>query len=288
MVFRLELRLWLKRIKQFISARRCFWQVMEAEVVEFLVPVENTKTLFVWNLEETRSEDQLNRELWRTFSCFGPLYLLKLCPEAPGFFSALVKFFSCGHAARAQKATDGQTLFQSRPLKVRLGSKQTPHFLSRSAPLSHARCITLANHCLGFNGWTSDIITLKELEPEPDDDSDSRGRSLRLGCLLQLSFPSHHLTTRGTAVLQDSPSSSDPAEMLLLRSRLTRAVRERALVQAFSNVLLVLLDNGKVLLELKDSHQFVPEEEEEQVLQVTEVSLPPDEDEEEAWELTVS
>lgn len=45
--------------------------------------------------------------------------------------------------------------------QVRLSSKQTPHFLSQSRPLSHARCLELANHCLGFNGWTSDIITVR-------------------------------------------------------------------------------------------------------------------------------
>lgn len=262
-------------------------------MVEFVVPVENTKTLFVWNVEASHSEDLLHRELWRIFSSFGPLYLLKLCPAAPGFFSALVKFFSSGHAAEAQRQTDGRTLFQQQPLKVRLSSKKTPHFLSRSTPLSHAHCLTLANHCLGFNGWISDIITLKDLPPDPDDlddlddpdDPNSRRRSLRLGCLLQLSFPFHQLTTRGAAVLQDSVSGSDPMDFLMLRSRLMKAVRERALVQAFSNVLLVLLGGGKVVLELRDSHQFVLEDEEESVLQVTEVSLPPDEEE---LELSVS
>lgn len=36
-----------------------------------------------------------------------------------------------------------------------------PHFLSGSSRvLSHAHCLELANHVLGFNGWTSDIITV--------------------------------------------------------------------------------------------------------------------------------
>lgn len=262
-------------------------------MVEFVVPVENTKTLFVWNLETSHSEDLLHRELWGTFSSFGPVYLLKLCPaSAPGSCSALVKFFSSTHASQAQRLTDGQTLFQQRPLKVCLSSKKTPHFLSRRTPLSHPHCLRLANHCLGFNGWTSDIITLKELDPDPDldldpdSDPDSRGRSLRLGCLLQLSFPFHQLTTRGVAVLQDSLCSHDPVEKCLFRSRLLKAVRERALVQAFSNVLLVLLGSGKVSLHLRESPQF--DVEEESVLQVTEVTLPPDQDHDEDWDLTLS
>ncbi|XP_072298955.1 RAD52 motif-containing protein 1 [Eucyclogobius newberryi] len=260
-------------------------EAVGAEVVEFVVPVENNKTLFVWNLEATRPEHVLLVKLSALFSSFGPLYLLKLSLAAPGFFSALVKFYSSLHAARAQRNTDGKALLQDRPLKVRLSSKKTPHFLSHSKPLSHAHCLNLANHCLGFNGWTSNIISLKKLEPDQDQDQDSQGPSLRLGCLLQLNFPSYHLTTRGAAVLQGTLPCSDPEEMLRTRGRLQRAVREKALVQAFSNVLLVLLGNSKVLLELKDPQMF-DFEEQESVLQVTELSLPPEEDEE--FEFTVS
>ncbi|KAJ0000885.1 hypothetical protein NQD34_005905, partial [Periophthalmus magnuspinnatus] len=187
---------------------------MEAEVVEFEVPVENSKTLFVWNLEASQPEHVLLASLSSLFSSFGPLYLLKLSPTSPGFLSALVKFFSSGHAARAQRETDGKallqmpshSLLQDRPLKVRLSSKKMPHFLSHSTPLSHAHCLNLANHLLGFNGWTSHIITLKELDPDldPDQSQDSGVVTLRLGCLLQLHFPFHQITTRGATVLQDT------------------------------------------------------------------------------------
>lgn len=124
-------------------------------------------------------------------------------------------------------------------VQVKLSSKQTPHFLSPSRPLSHARCLELANHCLGFNGWTSDIITVKstprllclswvsvtagdflsicpsqlkeltneeEEEEKGEDEEGGGGRrtSLRYGCLLQISFPHHGQTTRGAAVVEDS------------------------------------------------------------------------------------
>lgn len=123
-------------------------------------------------------------------------------------------------------------------VQVRLSSKQTPHFLSDSSrPLSHAHCLELANHYLGFNGWTSDIITvrnthhqftplhsgefvweqvtscvwppqLKELTNEEEEEEDDKGggrwRRLRFGCLLQLSFPHHRQTTRAAAVVEDS------------------------------------------------------------------------------------
>uniref|UniRef100_A0A3B4AU06 RRM domain-containing protein n=1 Tax=Periophthalmus magnuspinnatus TaxID=409849 RepID=A0A3B4AU06_9GOBI len=207
---------------------------MEAEVVEFVVPVENSKTLFVWNLEASQPEHVLLASLSSLFSSFGPLYLLKLSPTSPGFLSALVKFFSSGHAARAQRETDGKallqmpshSLLQDRPLKVRLSSKKMPHFLSHSTPLSHAHCLNLANHLLGFNGWTSHIITLPCSKQE-----------VLMGALRFSSSLSSHLILSPALI----PLIADPVEMLRCRGRLQRAVREKALVQAFSNVLLVLI-----------------------------------------------
>ncbi|XP_031735851.1 RAD52 motif-containing protein 1-like isoform X2 [Anarrhichthys ocellatus] len=174
------------------------------------------------------------------FSSFGPLYLLKVSPNSapnpPGFY-ALIKFYSTAQASKALRQTDGQTLFQNSPLKVRLSSRQTPHFLSDSSrPLSHARCLELANHCLGFNGWTSDIITLKELtneeekeRGEEDDEGGGRWRRLKFGCVLQLSFPHHGQTTRAAAVVEDSFTCSGEDGFTLHHSHSADAVIQRDL-----------------------------------------------------------
>ncbi len=59
--------------------------------------------------------------LCSVFSSFGPLYLLKVFPNAPlsppGFYG-LIKFYSAAQASRAQRRTDGRSLFQNSPLKV--------------------------------------------------------------------------------------------------------------------------------------------------------------------------
>ncbi|CAK6984629.1 RAD52 motif-containing protein 1, partial [Scomber scombrus] len=175
---------------------------VQVNIVEFVVPVENNKTVFVWNIEPSQTHADIYCSLHTVFSSFGPLYLLKVCPLSPAGFYGLVKFYSASHAADAQRLTDGRSLFQSSPLKVRLSSKQTPHFMSDGRPLSHARCLELANHYLGFNGWTSDIITMKELTNEEDEEEGEVRRRLRFGCLLQLSFPHHGQTTRGAAVVE--------------------------------------------------------------------------------------
>lgn len=275
---------------------------MEVDILEFKVPVDNNKTLFVWDIQPSHTEDQIYEGLYSVFSSYGPLYLLKVCPNAPlnppGFY-ALIKFYSAAQALKAQRQTDGRPLFQNSPLKVRLSSKQTPHFLlDSSRPLSHARCLELANHCLGFNGWTSDIITLKELTNEEEGEEEEeeggvRRRRLRFGCLLQLSFPHHGQVTRAAAVVEDSFTCSGPDVLIQKRCRLQKQVREKALVQAFTAVLLILLGNGKVMVEVKQtSDQFLPEQT-EGVLQVKEFSwsdFAPDEEEgdDEDWDLTVS
>ncbi|KAK5914636.1 hypothetical protein CgunFtcFv8_009060 [Champsocephalus gunnari] len=169
---------------------------MDLVILEFRVPMESNKTLFVWGIPPSHTEAQIYGVLFSAFSSFGPLYLLKVFPSAPPLSPWL-------------RSTDGKKLLQSSPLKVRLSSRRTPHFLSVSRPLSHARCLDLANHCLGFNGWTSDIITLKELtneEEEGEDEEEGGGsrRRLKFGCLVQLCFPRHNVSHRGAAVLEDS------------------------------------------------------------------------------------
>ncbi|KAM9393968.1 RAD52 motif-containing protein 1 isoform 1-T1 [Pholidichthys leucotaenia] len=267
---------------------------MEVDVLEFRVPVENNKTLFVWEIQPTHTAAQIYVELFSIFSSFGPLYLLKVSPNAPlhspGFY-ALIKFYSAAHASRAQRLTDGQTLFQNTPLKVKQSSKQTPHFqCGVNQPLSHARCLELANHILGFNGWTSNILTLKELtseqegsEDEEEEEGGVRKMRLKLGCVLQVSFPQHGQMSRGVAVMEDSFNCTGPDVLLQKRCRLQRLVRERALVQAFSTVLLILLGNGKVMVEVKQTSDQFGADDTEGVLQVNEVSTADDEE----WDLTV-
>ncbi|KAM4598697.1 RAD52 motif-containing protein 1 isoform 2-T2 [Polymixia lowei] len=222
---------------------------MDVDIVEFRVPVEKNKTLFIWDINASNTERYIYECVWTVFSFFGPLYLVKVCPNAllalPGFY-ALVKFYSASQALKAQRATDGQNLFQGTPVKVRFSTKQTPSYLLdpyNSKPLSHARCQELANHCLGFNGWSTRIITLKELPsgaPE-EEEEERRERTLRYGCLVQLSFPQHGGETRGAAVVEETFTQTGPEVCIQKRCKLQRWVRDKAVVQAFSTVLLILL-----------------------------------------------
>ncbi|XP_049895741.1 RAD52 motif-containing protein 1 [Epinephelus moara] len=282
---------------------------MEVDILEFKVPVDNNKTLFVWDIQPSHTEDQIYEGLYSVFSSYGPLYLLKVCPNAPlnppGFY-ALIKFYSAAQALKAQRQTDGCPLFQNSPLKVRLSSKQTPHFLlDSSRPLSHARCLELANHCLGFNGWTSDIITLKELtneeegeEEEEEEEGGVRRRRLRFGCLLQLSFPHHGQMTRAAAVVEDSFTCAGedsftctgPDVLIQKRCRLQKQVREKALVQAFTAVLLILLGINTLITVHITGYKYSDYCSFYWVKEFSWSDFAPDEEEgdDEDWDLTVS
>ncbi|KAK1875652.1 RAD52 motif-containing protein 1 [Dissostichus eleginoides] len=241
--------------------------------------------------------------LFSVFSSFGPLYLLKVFPNPPPLTRLLLphQIFLLVSRLPAQRSTDWKKLLQSSPLKVtapplkvtdpplkvsapplkvtdpplkvtapplkvtapplkhctcsqgqctssqghctsvsalplkvRLSSRQTPHFLSVNRPLSHARCLDLANHCLGFNG---------------------------------------------------------PEVLLQRRCRMQRTVRERALQNAFSAVLLILTGEGKVMVEVSQTSDQILPEQPEGLLQVNEFSwgefaAEEEEGEDEEWDLT--
>lgn len=260
---------------------------MEVDVIEFKVPTENNKTLFVWNLQPTLSEAFIYESLWRVYSGFGALYLLKVCPNAelstPGFY-AMIKFYSAAHAAKAQKITDKQCLFQDCPLKVKLSTKLNPSFLSQTQSLSFSKCIELANYYLGFNGWRTDIITLKDISKCAEDvcnaDAGRQGELLKYVCVVKLTLPEHDVQCCGVAVAEDvleqqktMENMSGPEERLYKRGRLMKRARDKAVASAFGKVILIVLENGKVAVERRfDPEEILPYEEVDGVIQVNVIS----------------
>lgn len=115
--------------------------------------------------------------------------------------------------------------------QVRLGSRQMPHTSLNRRSLSHSHCVELANYYFGFNGWRTDIITvrntqhqitrstfvnvrwlhlyklqLKELTDEHEAAAEGGVpfRRLKFGCELKVSFPLHGQTINAAAVVEDS------------------------------------------------------------------------------------
>ncbi|KAK3511890.1 hypothetical protein QTP70_027489 [Hemibagrus guttatus] len=254
---------------------------LEADIIEFRVPTENNKTIFIWEIQASFSQAFIYESLWSVYSAFGALYLLKVCPNAPvaapGFY-ALVKFYSAAQASKAQRATDKQCLFQEVPLKVRLSTKQNPAFLSASQSLSHAKCQDLANHYLGYNGWSTHIITMKDISKCADVswslDPGSQGELLKYGCMVELTLPQHGVMCRGVGVAEEVlDQEKGPEETLWIRAKLMKWAKDKAVVAAFEKVLLIILGNGKVAVECRiDEEEILPDENVEGIIHVNDIS----------------
>ncbi|KAM4691228.1 RAD52 motif-containing protein 1 [Rhinophrynus dorsalis] len=232
---------------------------MEPEVVSFTVPVENNKTLFVWNIANKLPEEKIYCSLLKEFSLFGPLHSLKLLPNAgvtePGYY-AVIKYFCSHDASRAQESCDRKTLFQETPLKVRVCNRQKG-FQYKSLSLNSSKCQDLANHYLGFNGWSKRIIALQNisgLDDVEDEGNPPEKKNLRFLCLLEVVLPGHGVRSRGVGVAEeDLEKPNDPMEFLMKTGKLQKYAVQKALSDAFQKILLIVFGNGKVAVEYVSS-----------------------------------
>ncbi|XP_064895869.1 RAD52 motif-containing protein 1 isoform X1 [Columba livia] len=252
-----------------------------AELLEFRVPAGRDRTLLVWGLEP---EPGLEHSLFLAFSKFGPLYSVRARRNAavagPGYY-AIIKFYSAGDASRAQRACNGQRLFQKSPLKVCVCTKQKG-FQQQVLALNSNKCQELANHYLGFNGWSSRIITLQNVSGF-DGENEELGetlqkRSVKYLCAVEVTLPNHGIRTRGVALGEAHvENGEDPLEFLTATRRVQKIAAGRALSNAFQKILLVVLENGKVAVEYNSTQEeltdSLTEEELKGLVQVNELSL---------------
>ncbi|NXG66440.1 RDM1 protein, partial [Hemiprocne comata] len=219
-----------------------------AEVVEFRVPTGSARNLLVWGLEP---QPGLEHSLFSAFSRFGPLYSVRVHRNAvvagPGYY-AIIKFYSAGDASRAQRACNGQSLFQKSPLKVCVCTKQKG-FQEQALALNSNKCQELANHYLGFNGWSSRIITLQNVsgfECENEELGETLQKpSVKYLCAAEMTLPHHGLRTRGVALGEaDVEDTEDPLGLVTASRRAQKLAVGKALSSAFQKILLVVLGKG--------------------------------------------
>ncbi|XP_028675468.2 RAD52 motif-containing protein 1 [Erpetoichthys calabaricus] len=275
---------------------------IQADIIEFKVPVENNKTLFVWNILPGPSEVWVYESVYAAFSHFGALFSVRICPNAavvhPGYY-AIVKFYSAAHAGRAQEATNNTGVFQEAPLKVRLCTQQNPSFLQNVRPLSSTKCYDLANYYLGFNGWSLRIVMMKDISQLDEKENLSlleevQTPTLKYGCIVELIFTEHLVRCRGYGVAQEFvEKDADPLEKITKRAKLQKWAKERAVADAFQRVLLIVLGNGKVAVECRpDPDAIVPDDEASGIIQVADITWsqfdPEDDDDELLADITLN
>ncbi|NXE82173.1 RDM1 protein, partial [Cochlearius cochlearius] len=222
--------------------------------------------------------------LFSAFSKFGPLYSVRAHRNAavagPGYY-AIIKFYSAGDASRAQRACNGQRLFQKSPLKVCVCTKQKG-FQQHVLALNSNKCQELANHYLGFNGWSSRIIALQNVSGFNGENEELgktlQKRSVKYLCAVEVTLPNHGVCTRGVALGEaDVENGEDPLEFVTASRRVQKLAVGKALSSAFQKILLVVLENGKVAVEYNSTQEeltdSLTEEELKGLVQVSELSL---------------
>ncbi|NXG24419.1 RDM1 protein, partial [Grallaria varia] len=252
-----------------------------AEVLQFRVPAGSARTLLVCGLEP---QPRLEHSLFSVFSSFGPLFSVRAHSNAavagPGCYG-VIKFYLARDASRAQRACHGHSLFQRAPMRVCLCTRQKG-FQQQGPALSSSKCQELANHYLGFNGWSSRIITLQNVSGF-DGEKEELGKTSQKGsvkflCALEVMLPNHGIRSRGVALGEaDVGAGADPLEFLTATRRAQKLAVGKALSAAFQKILLVVLENGKVAVEYNSSQEeptdSLTEEELKGLVQVNELSL---------------
>ncbi|XP_029429979.1 RAD52 motif-containing protein 1 [Rhinatrema bivittatum] len=255
-----------------------------AEVVEFRVPVGSNKTVFVWNILATASEEEISHHLWKVFSEFGVLYSVRVCRNAsvaePGYY-ALIKFFSSRDAIRAQQTCNKQRLFQESPLKVCLCTRQKG-FHQKAHTLNSVKCQDLANHYLGFNGWSNRIVALQNisgLEEQENDEGKTLTQEsiLKYLCIVEITLHGHGLCSRGVGIAEEKlENPGDPLELILKTKKIQKHAVQKSLSDAFQKIILVVLDNGKVAVHYmptqEDTVDCLSEEDLQGLIQVNDLS----------------
>ncbi|XP_030076877.1 RAD52 motif-containing protein 1 [Microcaecilia unicolor] len=273
--------------------------MMKPEVMEFRVPVGSDKTVFVWNISATASEEEISHSLWKILSQFGVLYSVRVCRNASvtehGYY-ALVKFFSSRDAIRAQQICNKQRLFQESPLKVCLCTRQKEFQQHEAQKLNSVKCQDLANHYLGFNGWSKRIIALQNISglDEQEGMAQTQGYSMKYICIVEIVLHNHGLCSRGVAVAEELlENHKDPLEFALKTGKVQKYAVQKALSDAFQKIILVVLENGKVAVQYRpvqeDFMDCLLEENLQGLIQVNDLSWKPcnqDEEEETFSELS--
>ncbi|NXU91413.1 RDM1 protein, partial [Xiphorhynchus elegans] len=145
------------------------------------------------------------------------------------------------------------------PGQVCVCTKQK-EFQQQTPALSSNKCQELANHYLGFNGWSSRIITLQNVSGF-DGENEEMGKTSQKGsvkflCALEVTLPNHGVSSRGVALGEaDVGTGEDPLEFLMATRRAQKLAMGKALSAAFQKILLVVLENGKVAVEYDSSQE---------------------------------
>lgn len=229
----------------------------EVELIDFSIPAGPGHVLYLPGLP---GGDGGRERLWlllhAAYSEYGLLYQVTVADGEDGECYAYVRFYSARAASRSRAATSGGEVFLlGDRLRV---SKFCPGGggggCRVSLPLPRHKCETLANHYLGFSGWSSRILYHRR-----EDDEEEDPLAIKFVSVVRLEFRSG-LSCEGAGLRQEIlEEGSNSGEVLVATAK--RSLGE-AFISAWSKVLLVVVGTNKVMVEIdttrKDSFFYDP------------------------------
>lgn len=252
-----------------------------AELISFVVPTQSDKVLLVWELSAGPPAEALSHSLFTVFSQFGLLYSVRVFPNAavagPGFY-AIVKFYSSRDAQRAQKACDGKPLFQTSPVKVRLGTRHKA-LQHQAFALNSSRCQELANYYFGFNGWSKRIVKLQELSGLEDAALavPMQKRNPQFFCAVEVVLPAYGCRSPGVGISEEPLPQLEEGQPSFLTKRKTgqKLAFQVALSDAFQKLTIVVLESGRIAVEYRPTEEDLDARSEEELQNLIQVGCFP-------------
>lgn len=230
---------------------------MMLEVIDFFWSNDEEKIIYVSNFN-AKSEDVATSFLYKSLGDLGPIYELVIFNSltksneetlngsdsrityGDESFCALVKFYS---KKSAKLALNSEIKFKGQKLKLKYSNKKKVHL---PKILYYKKCLELANYYLGFNGWSLQVLDLNEIKQTSGEDPLP---VVAFECVVVVGIPRGSVESRGHGRASESYPEGAPAVKYQMYPRVRKEAYKLAVENAFSQILLVVLDNGKVHVE---------------------------------------
>ncbi|XP_077990712.1 RAD52 motif-containing protein 1-like [Glandiceps talaboti] len=260
------------------------------EVIEFKIPDCRENNLYLTCIKGHYDEDELVMKLYEVFSQLGHLYdvqvkasnypVIQDCEEEQEHsvkcFYAFVKYYSTNAAQQARHTLNGKPLFgYNQPILIRVANPKNP-FASSEYNLPVSKCRELANYYLGFNAYSISVtsMTLDEVDPDDETITDS-DKTMRCTCIATLQIPKYQIQTEGVGIGEGTYSNTDLSTKAPAVSKARKVAYNRASENAFSKLVLVIVGNGKVMVEVNNTKadllSYINDNEQQEIIQVNQL-----------------
>ncbi|ELT92150.1 hypothetical protein CAPTEDRAFT_215010 [Capitella teleta] len=246
---------------------------MQCEVIDFYRPVENNRKIFIAKLPTPSENFDPKNFLHKTFSKYGIIYQISVIEGTP---SAAV---GSSDASAAKIDLSGRLWCKGKILPVSFAKKFNSKDGERQE-LYYTKSFELANYYLGFNGWT--LQHVKSECKDLSDFSSNQGRRI-FKTVVKLTLPTFRLHSFGSGVSEAKFNTKDDSEKCNCFWKNRKLSYQLAVQNAFSKLVLVLLNNGKVFPEInttvEENLKDEPFLDMDNLLQVNNLDSDPEEEE---------